>query len=77
MHTHLHANQLNKGFNAFVETMNCGRVMRRKGHMFHYCCYFYIYRSISTVWCVLFIWEKTGQDGIVKILASHLLVKIQ
>ena len=29
MHTHLHANQLNKfkGFNASVGTMNCGCVM--------------------------------------------------
>ena len=24
MHAHLHANQLNKGFNASVGTMNCG-----------------------------------------------------
>ena len=27
MHTHLHANQRNKGFNASVGTMNCGCVM--------------------------------------------------
>ena len=28
IHTHLHANQLNKGFNASVGIMNCGCVMR-------------------------------------------------
>ena len=28
MHAHLHANQLNKGFNASVGTINCGCVMK-------------------------------------------------
>ena len=28
MHTYLHANQSNKGFNASVGSMNCGCVMR-------------------------------------------------
>ena len=28
MHTHLHANKLNKGFSASVATVNCGRVIR-------------------------------------------------
>ena len=63
MHTHLHANQLNKGFNAFVETMNCGRVMRRRSYVSLLLLFLYLYVHFYCSVCTFYLGkDRTRRD---------------